>query len=148
MLIPEVMISSRYPVTDCRERIESALLATLHDRGFELKDIVNSDPLYISKDDPFVQRLTKVYQETTGNDREPYVIDGGTYARKLKHAVGFGGGTGIRADFLPEGHGAVHQPDEARSIDGILEAIKIYVLSVMEIDQMIQEEQKTEAHRQ
>ena len=147
-LIPEVMISSRYPVTDCRERIESALLATLHDRGFELKDIVNSDPLYISKDDPFVQRLTKVYQETTGNDREPYVIDGGTYARKLKHAVGFGGGTGIRADFLLEGHGAVHQPDEARSIDGILEAIKIYVLSVMEIDQMIQEEQETEAPRQ
>ena len=42
----------------------------------------------------------------------------------------------------------MHQPDEARSIDGILEAIKIYVLSVMEIDRMIQEEQKTEAHRQ
>ena len=139
--IPEVMFSSRYPVTDCRERLEEAILPVIHAKGFEMKDVANSDPLYIAKDDPFVQRLMKVYRETTGKDREPYIIDGGTYARKLKHAVGYGGGNGVRADFLPEGHGAVHQPDEARNIDGILEAIKIYVMSVIELDQMIQEEQ-------
>ena len=70
------------------------------------------------------------------------MIDGGTYARKLKHAVGYGGGNGVSADFLPPGHGRVHQPDEARNIQGILEAIKIYVLSVLEIDRMIQEERR------
>lgn len=142
--IPEVMFSSRYPVTDYREHIESALLQTITAEGFEIKEVVNSDPMYIPEDDPYVQCLMNVYKEATGKERKPYVIDGGTYARKLKNAVGYGGGNGVRADFLPEGHGAVHQPDEARNIDGILEAIKIYVLSVIEIDQMIQRQKKAE----
>jgi len=143
--IPEVMFSSRYPVTDYREHIESALSRTITEEGFEIEEVVNSDPMYIPEDDPYVQCLMNVYKETTGRDRKPYVIDGGTYARKLKNAVGYGGGNGVRADFLPEGHGAVHQPDEARSIDGILEAIKIYVLSVIEIDQMIQRQKGEKA---
>lgn len=142
--IPEVMFSSRYPVTDYREHIESALLHTITPEGFEIKEVVNSDPMYIPEDDPYVQCLMKVYKETTGKDKKPYVIDGGTYARKLKNAVGYGGGNGVRADFLPEGHGGVHQPDEARSIDGILEAIKIYVLSVIEVDRMIQQQKGME----
>lgn len=138
--IPEVLFSCRYPVTDCRERIEAALLNVIPEKGFELKESVNSAPMYIAKDDPFVQCLMNVYRLATGRDRESYVIDGGTYARKLQRAVGFGGGDGVQADFLPVGHGAVHQPDEARHIDGILEAIKIYILSVIALDDMIQKE--------
>lgn len=138
--IPEVLFSSRYPVTDCRERIEAALLNTIMEKGFELKESVNSAPMYIAREDPFVRCLMDVYRQATGRDRESYVIDGGTYARKLQRAVGFGGGNGVRADFLPEGHGSVHQPDEARHIDGILEAIKIYILSVIALDDMIQRE--------
>lgn len=140
-LIPEVLFSCRYPVTDCRDRIETAAHGALYAQGFEIKEVVNSDPLYVDRNEPFVRRLMDVYREVTGKDNEPYIIDGGTYARKLKNAVGFGGGNGVRADFLPKGHGAVHQPDEARSIQGILDAIKIYVLSVIELDQLIQEEQ-------
>lgn len=138
--IPEVLFSIRYPVTDYRERIESELLKVIGSRGFAVKKSVNNDPLYIAKDDRYVQTLMKVYREVTGKPNEAYVIDGGTYARKLKHAVGYGGGNGVSADFLPPGHGRVHQPDEARSIQGLLEAVKIYVLSVLEIDRMIQEE--------
>lgn len=140
--IPEVLFSIRYPVTDYRERIEAGLLKVIGSRGFAVKKSVNNDPLYIAKDDKYVQTLMKVYREVTGKPNEAYVIDGGTYARKLKHAVGYGGGNGAHADFLPPGHGRVHQPDEARSIQGILEAIKIYVLSVLEIDEMIQEERR------
>jgi succinyl-diaminopimelate desuccinylase len=140
--IPEILFSIRYPVTDYRERIEAELLPIIGARNFVVKKSVNNDPMYLSKDDPYVQTLMKVYREATGKPNEPYVIDGGTYARKLKHAVGFGGGNGVRASFLPAGHGGVHQPDEARNIDGILEAIKIYILSVIEIDAMIQREKK------
>lgn len=140
--IPEVLFSIRYPVTDYRERIESELLKVIETRGFAVKKAVNNDPMYMEKDDPYVQRLMKVYREMTGKPNEPYVIDGGTYARKLKHAVGYGGGNGVRATFLPKGHGGVHQPDEARSIEGVLEAIKLYVVSALEIDAMIREERK------
>jgi len=140
--IPEVMFSIRYPVTDYRERIESELLKVIGDKGFAVKKAVNNDPMYMEKDDPYIKRLMKVYHEVTGKPNEPYVIDGGTYARKLKHAVGYGGGNGAHAPFLPKGHGGVHQPDEARSIDGVLDAIKLYVISALEVDAMIQEERK------
>ena len=49
------------------------------------------------------------------------------------------------ATVLPAGHGRVHQPDEARNIQGILEAIKIYVMSVIELDQLIQKEKGAQA---
>ena len=102
--------------------------------------------MYIPEDDHYVQTLMNVYQEVTGNtDRKTYIIDGGTYARKLKNAVGYGGGNGVSATFLPAGHGRVHQPDEARNIQGILEAIKIYVMSVIELDQLIQKEKGAQA---
>ena len=146
--IPEVMFSIRYPVTDYRERIEAELLKVITPRNFAVKAAVNSDPMYVSKEDPYVQTLMRVYREVTGKANEPYVIDGGTYARKLNHAVGYGGGNGISADFLPAGHGRVHQPDEARSIDGILEAIKIYVISVMEIDELIQAERREKERKE
>lgn len=139
-LLPGLLFSCRYPVTDCRDRIETAAHAALYARGFEIREVVNSDPLYVDREEPFVQRLMGVYREVTGKPNEPYIIDGGTYARKLKNAVGFGGGDGVRADFLPQGHGAVHQPDEARHIQGILDAIKIYVLSVLELDELLQEQ--------
>lgn len=141
--IPSLVFNVRYPVTDYRERIEAALIKVISKKGFAIQNMTNNEPMYIAKDDPYVQTLMKIYHEMTGNvEKQPYVIDGGTYARKLKHAVGYGGGNGTHASFLPQGHGRVHQPDEARNIDGILEAIKIYVMSVLEIDDMIQRERK------
>lgn len=145
--LPELLFNIRYPVTDYRERIEAEALKALTGRDFVIKHVENNEPLYMSKEDPYVQTLMKVYHEVTGRDNPPYVIDGGTYARKLKHAVGYGGGNGAHASFLPEGHGRVHQPDEARNIDGILEAIKIYVMSVLEIDSMIQAEKEERAQK-
>ena len=32
----------------------------------------------------------RIYHEVTGKDATPYVIGGGTYARHLQNAVGFG----------------------------------------------------------
>ncbi len=136
--VPKLLFSARYPVTDFRERIENALEAGVDQQEFDLQIVSDNAPMYIPEDDPYVQTLMGVYRDVTGNtEKKPYVIDGGTYARKLKNAVGFGGGNGVHADFLPKGHGGVHQPDEARNIQGIYDAIKIYVMSVIEIDQYI-----------
>lgn len=144
--VPNILFSARYPVTDFRERIENALEAAVDSQMFEIRIVSNNDPMYIPEDDHYVQTLMNVYQEVTGNtDRKTYIIDGGTYARKLKNAVGYGGGNGVSATFLPAGHGRVHQPDEARNIQGILEAIKIYVMSVIELDHLIQKEKGAQA---
>ena len=38
---------------------------------------------------------------------------------------------------LPEGHGKAHEPDEAVIIDELLDAIKIYILSILEVDELL-----------
>lgn len=38
--------------------------------------------------------LTDIYNELTGENKEPYTMGGGTYARKLPNAISFGPGLG------------------------------------------------------
>ena len=104
--------------------------------GWSFKLSHDSKPAYVAKDDPKVQELCRIYTEVTGKDSTPYVMGGGTYSRKLRNAIGFGMEDSSVNPF-PAGHGGVHQPDEAMPIQGIYDAIKIYVLSVIEIDQLL-----------
>lgn len=128
---------ARYPISDYRERIQTALTDKLNTSEFHLINIANDEPMYLDPDSRFVKTLMHVYKEATGKSDPPYIIEGRTYARKLKNAVGYGGGNHSHADFLPKGHGAVHQPDEARNIAGVFDAIRIYVLSVVALDELI-----------
>ena len=136
----KVMFSTRYPVTGSSSCILEALLPALEAGQYLLTEYDDHPPMYRDPDSPFIRTLMGAYRDVVGKDKKPFVIDGGTYARKLPHAVGFGGGNGIRADFLPEGHGAVHQPDEARSIPGILEAVEVYVRALQDVDRLISQE--------
>ena len=38
---------------------------------------------------------------------------------------------------LPKGHGGVHQPDEAMSSKGFLEAIKTLILVILKFDEIL-----------
>lgn len=70
-----------------------------------------------------------------GERQEPYVMSGGTYARKVPNAVGFG--PGLPKDLtvlgLPEGHGECHQPDESQCIDTLFQAWKVYAYTVLKL---------------
>ena len=57
-------------------------------------------------------------------------------AEKVFSRVAFGMESEIDAG-LPKGHGGVHEPDEAVKIDDLVEAIKIYVLSILEVDRIL-----------
>ena len=76
----------------------------------------------------------------TGDMTEPYAMGGGTYSRVIPNAISFGPGLMRKVqkpDFLPEGHGNAHGPDEALSIEDWLTAFKIYILSVAELDEVM-----------
>ncbi len=96
-----------------------------------------------SADDLIVKCLGSVYNSITGENAKPYTIGGSTYASKLPNAYPYGIILGdkrrIRENF-PEGHGDYHQPDEAVEIDKLLEAMAIYVMSIIELDKLLYEE--------
>jgi succinyl-diaminopimelate desuccinylase len=95
----------------------------------------------IPKEHPLVSALTGVFNECTGENAVPYVMGGGTYARKFPRALGFGLGLARRESglFLP-GHGGAHCPDEALDIDNFLKALAIFAMGVLAADGLMGED--------
>ena len=98
----------------------------------------DSGPNYFPREHPAVKLLTDLYNEMTGEKTESFVMGGGTYARKLPNAFAYGVGGMRETDedvqakkrlFLP-GHGGAHEPDEGLNVRQLLEALKIYAMSV------------------
>lgn len=140
----KVTFNIRYPVTEEPGWMVSKVERLCEDQGFTCRVKSLDPPNYVEKDTPFVEALTEVYEQVTGVTGEasaPYVMGGGTYARKLPDAVAFGPGTPM--DFaplnLPAGHGNCHAPDEAQSVDALLRAAEIYALSLLRLDPLPRE---------
>ncbi len=127
----------RYPVTTKGETFVESMTKYFVNNNWEVTDFDDSAPAYLPKDDPKVQALCEIYTELTNKDATPYVMGGGTYSRCLKNAIGFGMESGLDNPDFPIGHGGVHQPDEALDLDEYFDALKIYIYSVVRIDEII-----------
>ena len=80
----------RYPVTADGEGILKKVQDAAADCGVELRILKNAKPLYYPKDHPVFQQVLAAYREETGDQGDPIVIGGGTYARGIDNIVGFG----------------------------------------------------------
>ena len=132
---------------DCRlsiatdlEACRAAFEGYAREKGYGVESLRLKKPFYIPKDDPRIQALQRVYKEVTGRNDEPYTTGGGTYSRELKNAVTFGPGfpDSERPDFLPEGHGHAHEPDEAQSVPEMKLMLKLYALALLALDEATQ----------
>lgn len=113
-------INVRYPVTwkgdDIRAKVE-AKLAKLSP-GWRLASWDDSPPLYFPLDHPMVKAIVDCYKEETGEERQPGVMGGGTYARAVPNSVAIG--TGWLGD------GPAHQTDERVKIEHLHRMARIY----------------------
>lgn len=131
---------------DCRlsiatdlEKVQSDFRAYCDKLNFNVEKLSAGNPFYMSKTDPRVLALMEVYREMTGDDSPAYTMGGGTYSRCLKNALTFGPGFGEnrpRPD-LPEHHGGAHAPDEYVYLPDLLHAMKIFVVSMLELDAIV-----------
>lgn len=97
---------------------------------------------YMPEDNKLRMLVEKTYAKVSGiTDSKSICTAGGTHAKKLKNAVSIGtvGYHKAQPIKLPKGHGGVHQPDEMLNIAGFLEAIKILVCMIMELDAALNE---------
>jgi succinyl-diaminopimelate desuccinylase len=110
----------RYPVVwkgaDMRVRCEKKLAAL--GPGFLLESFEDSPSLYFPLDHPLVRVVCEVYKQETGEDREPGVMGGGTYARAIPNTVSIG--TGWLGD------GPAHENDERLKIEHLYKMSRIY----------------------
>lgn len=129
-------LNIRYPVTADSKELIAKITAVCNEYDCDIELEMDSAPNYFNAKSPIVQKLTAIYNEMTGQNEAPYVMGGGTYARKLPNAFAFGlsiaGST--PPDFLKPQHGGGHEPDEALNIENLLTAMKIYCRSLIAID--------------
>jgi succinyl-diaminopimelate desuccinylase len=103
----------------------------------ELADVYalsDSVPFYMGLDNPAVQACLNTYNAVTGENAEPYTIGGGTYARHFPNAVSFGPEHPERP--APDFAGPIHGVDEAANIEWLMEALKVYIMALLELEKL------------
>lgn len=129
-------INVRYPVTVSPEWVADSLRAFCDNNGIALQNLKNDAPAYVPESHPAIGILNDICNDVLGTNYSPFVMGGGTYARKLPNAVAYG--PDIAEKERPDGpdRGGAHQPDECVNIQMLLNGIKIYILALMELDQL------------
>ena len=128
------LLDVRYPVSAPIREMTDAFRGYLSECGVIVEKLEIEKPFYIDPEAPIVKSFQKIYRDVTGDEKEPYSMGGGTYSRVIPGGITFGGGLPApQPDFLPEGHGSCHGPDEVKHIDTWLRAFEIYLKCVLEL---------------
>lgn len=126
-------IDSRYPTNMSGSKIARAIQRAAGEAA-EVTIDRDAEPFYMALDNPAVQVCIKAYNDVTGEDAKPYTIGGGTYARDFPNAVSFGPEHPERPQ--PDFAGPIHGVDEAASIEHLMEALKVYILALIELEKV------------
>lgn len=116
----------RYPKNAVAETVDAQLINVLGEYTFEVLKKANMKLLYVPKDSELVTKLVKVYEEETGDKREPISIGGGTYAKEFPNMVAFG-------PVFPGDPDIIHQPNERVEIDKLMRSIQITAAAMYEL---------------
>ena len=126
-------IDCRYPTTMSGEKLQTLLQKAAGDAARVLVER-DAPPFYMSLDNQAVQVCIEAYNAVTGESARPYTIGGGTYARDFPNAVSFGPEHPERP--APDFAGPIHGVDEAASMDFFLEALKVYIVALIELEKL------------
>ena len=132
-----VSFDTRYPVTVEGDRVTEGFRAQAEKLGFSVTIGELSAPAFLPLDNPCIPVLSEICDYVQGKHYEPYTMGGGTYARHLPCAIGFGPGVPDAPNPFESGHGSGHQPDECVPFDMLLKGLKTYIISLMELDGML-----------
>ena len=128
-------INIRYPTAVTAEELRSKLEKAANENGFTIESSKSMPPFYLDPKLPAIQMLSNIYAELSKKDPTPYVMSGGTYARKIKNAVAFG--PDFKDSNYPDWVGAAHMKNEGLNIEDMLLAIEIYtevLIRLQEVD--------------
>ena len=126
-------VDSRYPTNTSGEKIA----AGIREKAGEIAEVTvdrDAEPFYMSLDNPAVQVCINAYNAVTGENAKPYTIGGGTYARDFPNAVSFGPEHPERP--APDFAGPIHGVDEAACKADLIEALKVYILALIELEKL------------
>lgn len=123
----------RYPTNTNPEKMQAAM-EQVCGTAAHLEKLTSRVPFYIAADSPAVQTLITTYNDVTGENKAPFTMGGGTYARHFPYAVSFGPEHTDLA--IPEFAGPMHGANEGAPLDKMIEALKIYILALLRLQEI------------
>ena len=126
-------LDSRYPTNTSGEKIAAGIQEKAGDLA-EVRLLRDAAPFYMPLDNPAIQACIGAYNAVTGENAEPFTIGGGTYARDFPNAVSFGPEHFYRP--VPDFVGPIHGADEGACLEWLLEALKVYILALIELEKL------------
>ncbi len=124
-------VNSRYNTAIKPDVIESSIEAYANANGFEVQNMADSGPFYMSPDHPAVQTMCAIYTEVTGDVQKPFVMSGGTYARHMDNAVSYGIEFPNQKD--PAWVGTAHMKNEGLSIALAKQSCEIFIKTLLRL---------------
>lgn len=118
------------------EEVKYRLQGYFEKAGWSVEFVSQEKPFCVVADNPYLLACLDTYKVFTGcPSAKAYINAGGTYAVHLPCAIEIGTTLDQSRGFdLPKGHGNVHQPDEYINVDGLLGALELTVLMLIEVD--------------
>ena len=126
-------IDCRYGLSTSGERI-SALLREAAGDAADIQVDADNAPFYLTLDNPAIQACMESYNLITGENARPFTIGGGTYARHFPNAAAFGPEHPERP--APDFAGPIHGIDEAARLSDFIEALKIYIVALLRLEEL------------
>ncbi|MCB6345295.1 Sapep family Mn(2+)-dependent dipeptidase [Enterocloster lavalensis] len=127
----------RYPITMKEHSgLVEKIGATAAGLDMEVASCSGKAPGYFPAEHPMIESLMNTYNEFLGRDEKPFTMAGGTYARLLPNAFGYGfrlvPETAYPEGLIPEGHGGSHSADEAVPVELYKQQLTLFILSLAE----------------
>lgn len=148
-----VHLDIRYPAVADTEALIAHLQHVIAPIHGTVTVVDNAAPACMDKNGPLVQHLQQTFDTVASTRTEPYAMGGATHARVVPNSITFGPGFGTssgstfqgvplaeRPEFIPEGHGLPHGPDEFVSIDNLKRAFLVYAIAIPRLDRWLTQE--------
>lgn len=130
---------ARYPAGANFDVMRDSVINTLKKEGFSPCGISNNAPNYVNPNTKLVKELAKIANEQMHTDLVPVSMGGGTYARKLPRAIGYGPSRPDIEKPFPKGQGWGHQANEGVRLENLTDMIRVYIPALIMLDQKIKE---------
>lgn len=136
--ICRVILDIRYPVTVRGERLLAIVEEAARQQDFTVRVLQSEKPYFFPEEHPLVASLMDAYRQEKQDGKLPYVMGGGTYAKKIPGAVGFGPGMDQHLERLGFSgtRGQCHSADEAQSLENLKLAVKIYIRAFLALEKL------------
>lgn len=123
-------INVRYAITQDSEELLERLQKRCQSLGIRVENPEYSHPRYTDPELPVTKLLMDTCHEYLERKYEPYVMGGGTHARRFPNALPYGPAImDYRNPF-----GSPHGIDEAVCIEHLTQAMKVYIIALMRLD--------------